>query len=71
MGYSVRSRNFRYSEWVGFEPENFKIDWSKVGGRELYNHITDPMEMENQVNNPLYERLVKKFSEILRLKFDH
>lgn len=44
MGYSIRTKRYRYTEWVRFDVNNFKIDWKKVYGRELYDHQIDPKE---------------------------
>lgn len=44
MGYSIRTKRYRYTEWVKFDITNFTIDWQKVYGRELYDHLIDPKE---------------------------
>lgn len=40
MGYSLRTRDWRYVEWVRWLPE-LKPDWTRVVGQELYNHTSD------------------------------
>jgi hypothetical protein len=46
MGYSMRTDRYRYTEWVLFEyaPE-YKPDWTKVNGTELYDHAFDPVRI--------------------------
>lgn len=45
MGYSIRMERLRYTEWR---------DWKSgdVVARELYDHSTDPTEMQNAVDRP-------------------
>ena len=42
MGYSVRTRTHRYTEWRDWET-------GKVIGRELYDHTADPSELKNVI----------------------
>lgn len=52
MGYSIRTEQHRYSEWVKFNLDNFTADWKKTYGRELYDHLIDPAENMNLVDRP-------------------
>lgn len=54
-GHSVRTEVWRYTEW-GF---------GKMGA-ELYNEETDPLELNNLVNNPAYTEVVKKMKSLLK-----
>ncbi|MEZ6138960.1 MAG: sulfatase [Zavarzinella sp.] len=45
MGYSIRTADVRYTEWRDWET-------GKILGRELYEHRTDPGELNNTVDNP-------------------
>lgn len=40
MGYTVRSKQWRYTEWRTWSPVSMDADWSESGvvGRELYDH---------------------------------
>merc|ERR1712232_252320 len=40
-GYSVRSDNWRYTEWVQWNKTSLRPEWDNVIGRELYNHTGD------------------------------
>jgi iduronate 2-sulfatase len=45
MGYTVRTKRYRYTEWVGFEDLTAK--WEQVVGVEMYDHHIDPVESVN------------------------
>jgi len=51
QGYSIRTKRWRYTEWMGGE-----------AGRELYDHDTDPEEITNLANDPDYGRIVEELS---------
>lgn len=40
MGYTVRSKQWRYTEWRDWSPVTLEADWSDAGlrGQELYDH---------------------------------
>ncbi|XP_064638663.1 iduronate 2-sulfatase-like [Lineus longissimus] len=67
MGYSITTSCCRYTEWVGYNPKTFTINWHDVHARELYLHETDSLEDENLADNPNYKELVEKFSFSLKL----
>ena len=41
MGYSMRTREVRYTEWVRFDPETFTPDFNKVCDRVFYLKFDD------------------------------
>ena len=45
MGYSMRTENYRYTEWRNYAD-------NKVIARELYDHAADPNETENIADDP-------------------
>ena len=49
MGYSVRSRTYRYTEWVRFNRRSFKPVWSSVEAAELYDHSVDPGDFRSDL----------------------
>ena len=55
-GYSIRTAEYRYTEW------------GKEGsaGAELYDHKTDPAELVNLANRPDQAAIVKRLSRLLR-----
>ncbi|XP_059059979.1 iduronate 2-sulfatase isoform X2 [Achroia grisella] len=66
MGYSIKTRRFRYTEWVSFNNTLFTRNWNKVYGLELYDHSLDPEESNNVYFEPNYKKIVKYLSTILR-----
>ncbi len=58
MGYSIRTRQYRYVEWINMET---KI----VVGKELFDHHTDPEENINIAGLPENSDLVKLLSKKL------
>ena len=65
MGYSMRTVNYRYAEWVGFNKTGFCGNWNKVYARELYHYDSDPGEDHNVAEDPQYSGLVKQASWLL------
>jgi arylsulfatase A-like enzyme len=74
MGYSVRTHEFRYSEWVRFDRDAGRPDWSApLYGRELYSHEASPVpdcsfndESANLADAPQHAALVANLSKVLR-----
>ncbi|XP_031763478.2 iduronate 2-sulfatase [Galleria mellonella] len=66
MGYSIKTKRFRYTEWISFNNTLFTRDWNKVYALELYDHSFDPEETKNVYLQPKYKRIVKYLSTILR-----
>lgn len=57
-GYSVRTENFRYTEWWNNEED-------KLMDIELYDHINDPLESINVGGEVKYKNTIKEMHEIL------
>lgn len=53
MGYSMRTKNYRYIEWIDRET-------GEVKASELYDHRRDPSENNNAVDDPEYSQVVKR-----------
>uniref|UniRef100_A0A8C3SZE6 Iduronate 2-sulfatase n=2 Tax=Chelydra serpentina TaxID=8475 RepID=A0A8C3SZE6_CHESE len=66
MGYSMRTVDYRYTVWVGFNPSNFSANLQDVHAGELYMVGSDPNEDHNIYNSSLHGTLVKKFLRFLR-----
>jgi hypothetical protein len=58
MGYSMRTKSFRYTEWQNRET-------GEVMASELYDHRKDPKENENVSARPEYEQDVQRLSRML------
>lgn len=55
MGYSVKSHEGRYTEWLNQES-------GKIVGRELYDHRIDPGENKNRAEDPKYADAIATLS---------
>lgn len=47
MGYSLRSWDYRYTLWLGFNPKTFQVNVSDVHAGELYMLADDPGQDKN------------------------
>lgn len=66
MGYSIRTDQYRYTEWPVFHRKPvFKPDWNNLAGVELYDHTNDPEENINRADDAAYQDLRKQLSELL------
>ena len=66
MGYSLRTADYRYTEWIGFDHIKFEGNWQDVHGRELYLLQTDSQEDFNMADEPQYQTVAKELSVKLR-----
>ncbi|MFM2168152.1 MAG: hypothetical protein RIS79_2523, partial [Verrucomicrobiota bacterium] len=62
MGYSVRTAQWRYTEW-----RNWKT--GAVESRELYDHTSDQPELENVIANPPDKAALAEAEKLLRAQF--
>ncbi|XP_065075528.1 iduronate 2-sulfatase-like [Ochlerotatus camptorhynchus] len=69
MGYSLRTKQFRYTAWIGFDPNTFTRDWTKIYGEELYDHTIDLQENMNLVDRPQLAQITKWLRLRLQEKF--
>ncbi|KAM3612728.1 uncharacterized protein V6R79_013420 [Siganus canaliculatus] len=47
MGYSLRSWDYRYTLWLGFNPKTFQVNTSDIHAGELYMLAGDPDQDKN------------------------
>ena len=74
MGYGMRTRRWRYIEWVRFDRREARPLWNEttgVLGTELYDHgpgdtVRDAAEAVNLVARPAYKETVMRLSAMLR-----
>ncbi|MFW5980927.1 MAG: sulfatase [Halanaerobiaceae bacterium] len=59
MGYSVKTENYRYTEWQDFST-------GEVLARELYDHQVDRAENVNVAHKDEYKKVVEESSQILK-----
>ena len=64
MGYSMRTVDHRYTEWVGFA--DGKPNWNEIKGAELYEMDKDPLENINKAGYQRMRELRARLSQQLR-----
>ncbi|CRK88537.1 CLUMA_CG002215, isoform A [Clunio marinus] len=69
MGYSIRSKQFRYTAWIKFNSKKFKRNWRKIYGEELYDHSFDDDENINLAHRFGFEDIKNEFKQRLMQKF--
>ncbi|XP_045459422.1 iduronate 2-sulfatase [Melitaea cinxia] len=70
MGYSIRTKRYRYTEWVEFNNTMFSRDWNKLYGIELYDHDLDEEESINVYDKHKYKNVKIQLSHLLRSHVD-
>lgn len=65
MGYSIRTDRFRYVEWYSWNKE--EKTKCELLDRELFDHLIDPQENKNLVNDLEYKNTVELISKQLEL----
>lgn len=66
MGFTMRTESHRYAEYVAWDTQRWQPDWSRVVGRELYDHSTDPEENHNLADKAATRHTVQQLSAQLR-----
>ena len=61
MGYSIRTRHFRYTEWRDFNT-------GKTVARELYDHRVDAAETVNVVGDERYTERIEPLERLIEKK---
>lgn len=65
MGYSIRTKRYRYTEWY----ERYKSTQPREGiqpiATELYDYVEDPLETHNLVKNKKYAEVLKQRQDLL------
>ncbi|KAB0345433.1 hypothetical protein FD754_022359 [Muntiacus muntjak] len=61
MGYSIRTVDYRYTVWVGFNPQEFLANFSDIHAGELYFVASDPLQDHNVYNDSLGGTLPQSF----------
>jgi iduronate 2-sulfatase len=63
MGYSLRNRQFRFTEWMGNRFTTAKpFNAADISVIELYDLINDPNETKNIANDPKMKKVVEELS---------
>ncbi|KAL3972632.1 receptor-type tyrosine-protein phosphatase C [Sarotherodon galilaeus] len=64
MGYSLRTWDYRYTLWLGFNPKTFQVNVSDVHAGELYMSADDPGQDKNIFNNSDYSEIMRKTASL-------
>lgn len=65
----MRTKQYRYTEWVQWDPRILKANWTNVKAVELYDHQIDPDENLNLSDRPGLEKIQAQLKIQLREKF--
>ncbi|XP_056394409.1 iduronate 2-sulfatase [Hyla sarda] len=67
MGYSMRTRDYRLTLWVGYNPVTFQANVTDLHAQELYLVKSDPNQDNNLFNESLhYDFIQKLFGHMLK-----
>lgn len=66
MGYSLKTREYRYTAWIPFISKNKTVDWEIIISEELYNHNDDLAEYFNLATSPNFVRKKIELRTLLR-----
>ena len=55
MGYTIRTDQYRFTEWYRFDRTTAVPNWDQIWGTELYDH-TKPAEFFNDENTNLAKK---------------
>jgi iduronate 2-sulfatase len=67
MGYSIRTADFRFTEWATFiGAPDYKPNWDDIQSTELYDHRSDSTENWNHAGEPEYAEIEQELRAQLR-----
>ncbi|KAF3693577.1 Iduronate 2-sulfatase [Channa argus] len=64
MGYSVRSWDYRFTLWLGFNPETFEVNVYDIHAGELYMLADDPSEDNNVYIDSNHRVIMRKMASL-------
>ncbi|XP_075899537.1 iduronate 2-sulfatase [Nelusetta ayraudi] len=64
MGYSIRCWDYRFTSWLGFDPNTFQVNVTDVHARELYMVSSDPGEDHNLYQSVEDKQTLSKLAEL-------
>ncbi|MBC7653355.1 MAG: sulfatase [Oligoflexus sp.] len=62
MGYALRTKQYRFVEWIKDFRTTQKFDQQNVHAVELYDYEKDPLETKNLANDPVYKKIKEDLS---------
>ncbi|KAM5146056.1 iduronate 2-sulfatase [Mantella aurantiaca] len=67
MGYSMRTNEYRFTAWVGYNPITFETNFTDIHALELYSVKTDPNQDNNLFNSSIHSYLLTKLFGMLKI----
>jgi iduronate 2-sulfatase len=68
MGYSFRTKEYRYTVWINNKKSTVPIFKEDIHAEELYDYKNDPLETENKIDDEEY-RKIKITHQILATRY--
>jgi iduronate 2-sulfatase len=65
-GYSIRTSQYRYTEWPSHPAPAYTPNWDGRSSPELYDHQVDPEENRNRAFFPGYSQIADTLADMLR-----
>ncbi|XP_077466380.1 iduronate 2-sulfatase-like [Stigmatopora argus] len=66
MGYSLRTYDYRFTLWLGFDPKTYQVNVSNVHAGELYMLLDDPSEDNNVYDDLERHSMIKMLNRELK-----
>ncbi|CAB1447474.1 unnamed protein product [Pleuronectes platessa] len=64
MGYSLRTWDYRYTLWLGFNPKTFQVNVTDVHAGELYMLADDPGQDKNVYSDEDHSVIMRKMTSL-------
>jgi arylsulfatase A-like enzyme len=69
-GYSIRTKRYRYTEWLVDFKDKHEYSEDKIAGKELYDYEKDPLETVSRIDDPGYREAQTEMKKLLMEYFD-
>jgi iduronate 2-sulfatase len=66
MGYSIRTKQYRYTEWINKFTTIYNFDITKLKAIELYDYKNDPLETKNIADDAAMKKVVADLQNKIR-----
>lgn len=67
MGYTIRTKRFRYTEWIGdYYSAETPYSNAKIVATEMYDYEKDPQETKSIINNKAYAKEVAMMKNLFK-----